>query len=220
MNEEQLKEFLDTQQKLHGTVVKEEIKKKEDSSGHAYSYLSWSDAWNIVLKIAPTATYEILTFGEEKLPYQKSELGYMVWTKVTINGVSKVMWLPVMDSHNEAMLDKPRVVKTKYREFTVAPADMQDINKAIMRCLVKNLAMFGLGLNIYSGEDLPDIEEERIVVPTPPKEPERCEKCGKPIVNVGKFSAEKIVSTSLAKFGRKLCYNCATAPIDNKPQGE
>ncbi len=39
---------------------------------------------------------------------------------------------------------------------------MFDINKALMRCLVKNLAMFGLGLYIYSGEDLPEIETEKI----------------------------------------------------------
>ena len=33
---------------------------------------------------------------------------------------------------------------------------MFDVNKTIMRCLVKNLAMFGLGLYIYAGEDLPE----------------------------------------------------------------
>ena len=38
---------------------------------------------------------------------------------------------------------------------------MFDVNKTIMRCLVKNLAMFGLGLYIYSGEDLPDLTEEQ-----------------------------------------------------------
>ena len=37
-----------------------------------------------------------------------------------------------------------------------------DINKSWMRCLVKNIAMFKLGLNVYNGEDLPsDIAEER-----------------------------------------------------------
>ena len=41
-------------------------------------------------------------------------------------------------------------------ERTVEAASMFDVNKAIMRCLVKNLAMFGLGLYVYAGEDLPD----------------------------------------------------------------
>ena len=41
-------------------------------------------------------------------------------------------------------------------ERTVEAASMFDVNKTIMRCLVKNLAMFGLGLYIYAGEDLPE----------------------------------------------------------------
>ena len=48
--------------------------------------------------------------------------------------------------------------KRQYVEKTVQPATMFDINKTIMRCLVKNLAMFGLGLCIYSGEDFPESE--------------------------------------------------------------
>lgn len=65
------------------------------------------------------------------------------------------MWLPVMDNRNEAMLDHDRQVKYKNYTVTVPAATMFDINKTIMRCLVKNLAMFGLGLGIYAGEDLP-----------------------------------------------------------------
>ena len=49
-----------------------------------------------------------------------------------------------------------------YEDISVEPATMFDVNKAIMRCLVKNLAMFGLGLYIYSGEDLPAAEVEKI----------------------------------------------------------
>ena len=45
---------------------------------------------------------------------------------------------------------------TKYGKKTVKSFTMFDVNKTIMRCLVKNLAMFGLGLYIYSGEDLPE----------------------------------------------------------------
>ena len=79
-------------------------------------------------------------------------------TKVTIEGITHEMWLPVMDSHNDAMLSKPYEVKTKYNSYTVAKCTMFDVNKTIMRCLTKNLAMFGLGLYIYSGEDLPEEE--------------------------------------------------------------
>ncbi|MGB3465494.1 MAG: DUF1071 domain-containing protein, partial [Cyclobacteriaceae bacterium] len=50
------------------------------------------------------------------------------------------MWLPVLDFRNKAMTNPT----------------MFDVNKSVMRCLTKNLAMFGLGLYIYAGEDLPE----------------------------------------------------------------
>lgn len=126
------------------------------------TYLSWSWAWTEILKRYPDATYEICKF-ENNLPYVYDEnTGYMVFTKVNINNVVREMWLPVMDGANKAMLDKPYTYKVKdYKtqqiiEKTVQPATMFDINKTIMRCLTKNLSMYGLGLYIYSGEDLPE----------------------------------------------------------------
>ena len=84
-----------------------------------------------------------------------------MFTKVTIEGITHEMWLPVMDEKNKAMKDKSYTYKTKYGEKEVAPATMFDINKTIMRCLTKNLAMFGLGIYIYAGEDLPeDVKNE------------------------------------------------------------
>ena len=76
-----------------------------------------------------------------------------------IEGIEREMWLPVMDSNNKAMLDHKYTYDTKFRKnIPVEPATMFDINKTIMRCLVKNLAMYGLGLALYSGEDLPEEE--------------------------------------------------------------
>ena len=123
------------------------------------SYLSWSFAWAEVLKNCPNATYKIHKF--DNLPYVfDSKTGYMCFTSVTIEGVTHEMWLPVMDGANKAMTDVSYVYKTKYSEKTVPAATMFDINKTIMRCLVKNLAMFGLGLYIYAGEDLPEADVE------------------------------------------------------------
>lgn len=126
------------------------------------TYLTWSKAWAEVMKVYPDATYVIEKF-ENNLPYVYDEnTGYMVFTKVTIGGITHEMWLPVMDGKNKAMLSCPYKYTTKYGEKTVEKATMFDINKTIMRCLVKNLAMFGLGLYIYSGEDLPEVEPEKI----------------------------------------------------------
>lgn len=118
------------------------------------TYLSWTYAIAEATKADPNMEYEIELHDGK--PYIYDELtGYLVTTKVTMFGKTKMMWLPVMDSANHAMKSTPYEIQTKSRVITVAPATMFDINKTIMRCLVKNFAMFGLGLYIYAGEDLP-----------------------------------------------------------------
>lgn len=142
--------------RLFAVDVSEHIEKKDTGKGQSLSYLSWSYAWANVKKRYPNANYEICKFGEKQTPYVYDEkTGYMVFTKVTIEGVTHEMWLPVMDNRNEAMLDHQRKIQYKNYTATVEAATMFEINKTIMRCLTKNLAMFGLGLYIYAGEDLP-----------------------------------------------------------------
>ena len=141
--------------RLFKVDVSKNIEKKSAGYGKELSYLSWTFAWSNVKLRYPDANYEIVKF-ENGLPYvYDPKTGYMVFTKVSIEGTTHEMWLPVMDSHNEAMLDHPYVKKYKNSSVNIDAATMFDINKTIMRCLVKNLAMFGLGLYIYAGEDLP-----------------------------------------------------------------
>ena len=141
--------------------VNDHIEKKKD-----LTYLSWPYAWAEVKKKYPNATYKIHLFGEKQLPYVFDEnVGYMVFTDVTINDLTHTMWLPVMDSANKTMKSTSYTYNTKLKkDILVEAATMFDVNKTIMRCLVKNLAMFGLGLYIYSGEDLPEIETEKISI--------------------------------------------------------
>ena len=119
------------------------------------SYVSWSAAWQEFRKRCPDASYEIERF--EGKPYMVDEYGIMAFTNLTTGGQTYEMWLPVMDSNNRAMRETEQKIVTKAgKEIIVPKATMFDVNKTIMRCLVKNLAMFGLGLYIYAGEDLPD----------------------------------------------------------------
>ena len=139
---------------------------KRSNGSTELTYLSWSYAVAEFTKAYPDFKYEIKMFNG--LPYTFDEkTGYMVFTSITADNQTKDMWLPVMDSNNKAMKDKAYEYTTKYGKKTVAPATMFDINKTIMRCLVKNMAMFGLGLYIYAGEDLPEQE------PTPKQEPKQ-----------------------------------------------
>ena len=122
-------------------VMKVNVNEKTEKKGNL-TYLSWAWAWAEFKKLYPDATYEVKKF--DGLPYvHDTDTGYMVYTSVTADGLTYEMWLPVMDARNK----------------TLMTATMFDINKTIMRCLAKNLAMFGLGLYIYAGEDLPEDEQ-------------------------------------------------------------
>lgn len=125
------------------------------------TYLSWVWAWQQVKSNYPDANYEVRHWDGKPFLFDEY-LGYMVETSVTIQGETMGMWLPVMDSKNKAMKQFPYDYKTRSGNKTVEAASMFDVNTAIMRCLVKNIAMFGLGLYIYAGEDLPQEAKEKL----------------------------------------------------------
>lgn len=120
------------------------------------TYLSWAHAWAHALKIDPSANFHVHTF--EGKPYMNVNGTGMVWVGVTMGGNSRTCWLPVMNHRNQPIPDP----------------DAFQVNTAIMRCLTKCLAMFGLGLNVYAGEDLPlDLEQTK---EEPKKEEKKAEK--------------------------------------------
>ena len=146
---------------LNAIDCSEHIEKKKGSNGKELSYLSWAWAWQLVKGMYPDASY-VRREWEGKPYLFDPALGYYVETSVTIQGETMTMSLPVMDSSNKSQTDHPYNYTTRYGEKTVEAATMFDINTALMRCLVKNLAMFGLGLYIYAGEDIPqEAMEER-----------------------------------------------------------
>lgn len=98
-----------------------------------FSYLSWTWAWAMVKENYPRAFYRLL----DDTYYQDGTMEVRV--EVTIEELSHTMWLPVLDFKNKA-IQHPNAF---------------DINSSRMRCLVKCLAMFGLGHYIYAGESVP-----------------------------------------------------------------
>ena len=193
-------------EKLYNLNVNSKVEKK-----NGLSYLSWAYAWAEIKKAYPNARYEIKKF-ENNLPYvYDDKTGYMVFTSVTIDDITHEMWLPVMDNNNRAMKSEPYTIKTSYKEIIVAPATMFDINKTIMRCLVKNLAMFGLGLYIYAGEDLPEETNETNSIDEMNKKLDEelgkeqdkltCSDCGKTIL-------KPAYDFSMQKYGKPLCREC------------
>jgi hypothetical protein len=149
-------------ERLSKINVNEYVEKKD-----GLTYLSWAWAWSVTKKECPDASYTLLPTEYD------DALGFMCHTSVTIEGQTLEMWLPVMDGKNKSMKKQAYTYSTKYGDKTVEAATTFDINKTMMRCLVKNLAMFGLGIYIYAGEDLPESEsKEPSKAPEPVKTPD------------------------------------------------
>ena len=112
-------------------------------------YLSWSWAWGVLMEHYHDATYE---FGDTIFEKDGSAT---VFCTVQIGDCRREMWLPVMTGGRHAAITAP---------------SSRDISDAKMRCLVKCLAMYGLGFYIYAGEDLPSgepVKAEPVLVRDP-----------------------------------------------------
>jgi hypothetical protein len=143
-------------------LYKIDVNSKTDRKNRL-TYLSWAWAWAEFMKVHPAATYEVKKNPATNMPFfSDDDIGIMVYTSVTVDNITHEMWLPVMNSFNKTMKSKEYTYKTKQGNKTVEQASMFDVNKTIMRCLTKNLAMFGLGLYIYAKEDLPELIIEYI----------------------------------------------------------
>lgn len=114
------------------------------------TYLSWAWAWAEVLKLDPAATWEAVEYPTpdgQLMPCMFLPDGSaMVKVKVTIGDKTRACALPVMNHRNQA----------------IKGPDAFAINTAIQRCFVKAIAMHGLGLYIYAGEDVPEMDREAL----------------------------------------------------------
>lgn len=124
------------------------------------TYLSWSRMWNLLMDNYPQAQYEFVDF--EGVPYKTLPDGTTeVVTRITIDNLVREMRLPVMD----------------YKNNPVVNPHARQVSDNAMRCLVKNVAMFGLGISVFTGmadETLPDEEKDKQPKgkKTPPKKTE------------------------------------------------
>jgi hypothetical protein len=142
---------------LYEMNLGDKIEKKDN-----LSYLTWSEAWKAFKEVYPSATFRVVTNPDTKLPYfVDPQIGIMVFTEVTADDLTQQCFLPVLNSsmkpmrleaYNYTVYDKQN---KRQIEKTCEAANAFDLNKTIMRCLVKNLALFGLGLKLYQGEDIP-----------------------------------------------------------------
>jgi hypothetical protein len=156
--------------RLNQINVSEHIEKKGQ-----FSYLSWPYAVAQLRLADPAATWEVRRF-ENGLPFLKTECGYFVEVAVTVQTVTLSQIHPVLDAKNKP-IDMPSAF---------------DINTSIQRALVKAIALHGLGLYVYAGEDLPAADVVAIQQPGG--------------IAANTISAEQIarITTLLAETGQSL----------------
>ena len=115
-----------------------------------FTYLSWTFAVKELLKVCPTAQWHVHEYKNKEgvdTPYMQSESGCYVRVTVIADGVERSQVHPVLNGYNK----------------TVKQPNSFEINTSIQRCLTKAISLHGLGLYIYAGEDLPDVEDGPVV---------------------------------------------------------
>lgn len=139
---------------LDVSVYKEQLKTERAT----LDYLSWAQAYQLLIHQDPKAKI-VVCENSNGFPLFSQGKHHMVKTQITAFGETKVCWLPVMDSKHNAVQDAPYQINYSKSSITVPAMTARHINDSIMRCLVKNIALFGIGLKLYTGEDLRQYKE-------------------------------------------------------------
>jgi hypothetical protein len=114
---------------------------------HNLTYASWAEAWGALKRLNPTATYHVHEDAKTGMPYiNDPAVGAFVKVSVTVKGLKHTVHLPVMNHSNKAAKG--------------AELDVFLINKNIQRAFTKAIAMHGLGLYVFKGEDYPEETNE------------------------------------------------------------
>jgi hypothetical protein len=116
----------------YNDIRKINVNEHTDKKGK-FTYLSWAWAVDQLLQIDPSATWDY------QAPMQFGDT-LMVFCSVTAFGKTMTSQLPVLNHQNKA----------------ISNPNAMDVNTAMQRCLAKAIALHGLGLYIYAGEDVPD----------------------------------------------------------------
>ena len=127
-----------TTQSTFMELYKTDVSKYSEKKGK-FTYLSWANAWSLLKKQCPDARYGV-TKAEDGSPFFVTQCGFFVDVWVEADGVSLSQIHPVLDNRNQP----------------IAEPNAFHINTSIQRALAKTIALHGLGLYIFAGEDLPE----------------------------------------------------------------
>mgnify|MGYP003131491757 CR=1 FL=1 len=124
------------------------IKGKTDKKGK-FDYMSWATAWSMIKTEYPDAQRNVYESEHTGLNFFSDGKTAYVKVGITINGMEHIDYLPVMDYRNNSI--------------AIEKVTSMDVNTAIQRSTAKAIAMHGLGLSLWIGEDTIEIVKK----PTP-----------------------------------------------------
>lgn len=132
-----------------------DVRPKAEKKGRA-DYLSWAHAWDMLKTNYPQAQRIIYESEHTGLNYFTDGKTAYVKVGVVVNEMEHIDMLPVMDHRNKS------IPVDKICSF--------EVNKTIQRATAKAIAMHGLGLSLWTGEDIPPQPSEAKEAPSKPVE--------------------------------------------------
>lgn len=131
-----------TSEDVYKTLSSVSVKSKIERKGNL-DYLSWANAWAILKENYPTAQRKVYEHEHTGFNYFTDGRTAYVKVGIIVNGLEHIDYLPVMDFRNNAI--------------PVEKISSMDVNKTIQRSTAKAIAMHGLGLSLWTGEDVPEM---------------------------------------------------------------
>jgi len=173
------------------------VKDKVEKKGR-FDYLSWAYAWAIVKDKYPNANRKVYESDHTGLNYfTDGNTGY-VKVGITINDIEHIDYLPIMGHNNQSLS------VDKITSFAV--------NKTIQRSTVKAIAMHGLGLSLWAGEDLSDISEtapKKVITSAKKPTLKKTHDKWNDVVNFVKSNKNEPFASTIAKVEQKFMLSVA-----------
>lgn len=140
-------------QSVFSTLSAINVKEKIERKGNL-DYLSWANAWAMLKSHYPDAQRKVYEHEHTGFNYFTDGKSAYVKVGIIVNGLEHIDYLPVMDYRNNAI--------------PIEKVTAMDVNKTIQRSTAKAIAMHGLGLSLWTGEDMPEmVTEARATAPAP-----------------------------------------------------
>lgn len=148
-----IKNHMAQNQSVFSTLSAINVKEKIERKGNL-DYLSWANAWAMLKTIYPDAQRKVYEHEHTGFNYFTDGKSAYVKVGIIVNGLEHIDYLPVMDYRNNAI--------------PIEKVTAMDVNKTIQRSTAKAIAMHGLGLSLWTGEDMPEmVTEPKTTAPAP-----------------------------------------------------